>query len=78
MMGETKYNKAVKVLNNYMLETGKDYIYTAELRALMIRNIGGDEDRTIVPNLKMMREIGIIKEVEFNKWKIDLKKYDKT
>ena len=71
-MGLTKFKMAVNVLSKYMDDTGKDYIFTEPLRKLVAQYIGGDENRTLVPTLKMMREFGLITETEVNKWKINL------
>ena len=69
-MGLTRFQKAKEVLEKYMKDSGKDYILTIPLRCLILREIGGDENRTVVPTLKMLRELGIIKEVSLHKWKI--------
>ena len=39
----------------------------------IIKEIGGDENRVVVPTLQMLREEGVIKEIQLNKWKITLK-----
>ena len=71
-MGTTRFHKAKEVLEEYMKKSGKDYIHTQTLRALILREIGGDENRTVVPTLKMLRELGIITEKELHKWKITI------
>lgn len=73
-MGTTRYDKAIEVLKEYMQNSKKDYIYTIPLRALIQMKIGGDEQRTVVPTLKMLRELEVIKEVEEHKWKIKIPK----
>ena len=55
-----------------MKESKKDYISTIPLRCLILREIGGDENRTVVPTLKMLRELGVITEVSLHKWKIKI------
>ena len=72
-MGTTRYDKAITVLKKYMDDSGRDFIYTQDLRALIMRHIGGDEARVITPTLKMLRDLNIIEEVKLNKWKITLK-----
>ena len=72
VMGLTRYNKAIEVLKKYVEDSGRDFIYTADLRGLVIREIGGDENRTVVPTLKMLRELRVINEVSVNKWEINL------
>lgn len=71
-MGLTRYRKAIEVLEKYMKESKKDYISTIPLRCLILREIGGDENRTVVPTLKMLRELGVITEVSLHKWKIKI------
>ena len=71
-MGITRYEKAVKVLKNYIIKNNTNIIYTVKLRDLILKELGGDENRTTLPNLKMMRELGIIREIETNKWEINL------
>jgi len=71
-MGLTRYEKAKRILERYIEDSGRDFIYTADLRGLMIRYMGSDENRVVVPTLLMLRETGIIKEVSVNKWKIKL------
>ena len=72
-MGTTRYTKAITVLKKYMDDSGRDFIYTQDLRALIMRHIGGDETRVIIPTLKMLRDLNIIEEVTLNKWNITLK-----
>lgn len=71
-MGLSKYQIACNILKDYIEKTGKKYLHTNRLRNLIIREIGGDENRTIVPTLKMMREQGIIEEVGIHKWEIHI------
>lgn len=71
-MGLTRFHKAINVLKKYIEDSGRDFIYTADLRGLVIREIGGDENRTVVPTLKMLRELGVINELSVNKWTIKL------
>ena len=66
-MGKTRYDKAIEVLKKY----NKDYIYTADLRGLILKEIAGTEV-IIVATLKMLRETGVITETKINKWKINL------
>ena len=73
VMGLSRYQRAIRVLEKYIEDTGKNYIFTQPLRSLIIREIGGDESRTLLPTLRMLRETGIINEFEINKWKINIK-----
>ena len=70
-MGLTRYEKSLRVLEGYVKENG-DYIETQPLKELFARHLGGDENRVIMPALKMLREFGIITEVKLNRWKIKL------
>lgn len=72
-MGTTRYDKAILILKKYIDDSKRDFIYTADLRGLIMREIGGDENRTVVPTLKMLRELHVIKEVQQNKWRIRIK-----
>jgi len=71
-MGLTRYQKAVRILERYMEENKTKIIYTMNLRSLMIQEMGSDEQRVIVPTLKMLREQGVITEVAVNKWEIKI------
>ena len=63
------YQKTVNMLKNF----DNEVISTQHLKSLMRRHIGGNEQRTIVPYLKLMREEGIITEVSNHKWRVKLK-----
>ena len=61
-----RYEKAVEVLKPHK----GSKIGLSELKKIIMINIGGDEVRTVVPYIKMMRETGLIKEVEHMKFYI--------
>ena len=65
IMGKTKYEMAISVLNSYK---GK-VLSINRMRHLIIQRLGGDE-RTINSYLMMMREMGLIKELEHMRFKI--------
>lgn len=71
-MGLTRYQTCINILKKYTDATKRDYIYTQDLRNLIIKFIGSN-DRVVLATLKMLREQGVIKEIKINKWKIDLK-----
>ena len=70
-MGLTRYQRAVRLLERYMKETGNDFIYTVPLRGLIIKEIGSTEN-TVVQTLVMLREQNVITEKELNKWEIKI------
>jgi hypothetical protein len=70
-MGQTRFSKAKDVLERYVHDTRKKYIYTENLRSLIITNIAGTPS-IILQTLKMLRETKIIEEVKMNKWRINL------
>lgn len=70
-MGLTRYQRAVRLLERYVEETGKNYIFTVPLRGLIIKEIGSTEN-TVVQTLVMLREQGVITEKELNKWEIKI------
>ena len=71
-MALTKYQRAQRVLADYVERTRKKFIWTADLKRLIAREIGTDERRSLFPTLNMMREFGLIKEVSVNKWEINI------
>ena len=70
-MGLTRYQRAVRLLERYMKDSGKDYIFTVPLRGLIIKELGSTES-TVVQTLVMLREQGVIRETTLNKWKINV------
>jgi len=70
-MAQSRYAKALKVLKEYMYNSKRNYIYTQDLRNLIIRKIAGTEN-IITATLKLLRETGVIKEIKLHKWKIKI------
>ncbi len=65
-MGITRYEMAVKVMEEYIGET----MGVQTIRTIIIKKLGGDE-RTINGYLMVMRSTGIIKEVENMRFKVN-------
>ena len=70
-MGLTRFQKAERILEKYMKDSGKDYIYTQDLRGLILKYLGSNEN-IVLQTLQMLRETGVITEKELNKWKITI------
>ncbi len=70
-MGLTRYEKSLKVLEEYIEKNGTS-IETQPLKEIFARYLGGDEKRVIFPALKMLRDFGVIEEIKLNKWEIKL------
>ena len=70
-MGQTKYNKAIEVLKNFVEKEKRNYIYTNDLRNLIQREIAGTEN-IILSTLKMLRELGVITETKEHRWEIKI------
>jgi len=71
-MALTRYEKATRVLLDYMKENNTNIIYTNTLKTLIRRYVGGDENRVMFPTLKMLRDENIINEVKPNIWEIKI------
>lgn len=71
MAGTNRYTRIKEVLEDSGFEKG-DLISIGRLRNLIIRNLGSDEYKTVLPYLQLMRESGMIKET-LEGWEIMIK-----
>lgn len=60
-MPATRYDRCRKLLEVYLKSIG-DQISMTVLRRLIIRKIGADEYRVVRSSIKMMMEVGLIKD----------------